>query len=103
MLWDAIEQTTTLALFPSVLMRILSCICVYFRAPPVTLLPEARYEQVMCAFGGSGYLVRTVEELCTALQQSLNETATPSLINVLIDPSSDRKQQVAIYTPLASG
>ncbi|KAF4088257.1 hypothetical protein AMELA_G00080940 [Ameiurus melas] len=62
-------------------------------APPVTLLPEARYEQVMSAFGGSGYLVRTVEELCTALQQSLNETATPSLINVLIDPSSDRKQQ----------
>ncbi|XP_053483700.1 2-hydroxyacyl-CoA lyase 1 [Ictalurus furcatus] len=62
-------------------------------APPVTLLPEARYEQVMCAFGGSGYLVRTVEELCTALQQSLNETTTPSLINVLIDPSSDRKQQ----------
>ncbi|KAK3571857.1 hypothetical protein QTP86_020447 [Hemibagrus guttatus] len=64
-----------------------------YRAPPVTLLPEARYEQVMCAFGGHGYLVRTVEELRTALQQSLNETATPSLINVLIDTASDRKQQ----------
>ncbi|TSK34730.1 2-hydroxyacyl-CoA lyase 1 [Bagarius yarrelli] len=62
-------------------------------APPVTLLPEARYEQVMCAFGGRGYLVRTVEELRTALQQSLSDTATPSLINVLIDPASDRKQQ----------
>lgn len=74
----------------------------YFRAPPVTLLPEARYEQVMRAFGGRGYLVRTVEELCTALQQSLNDTATPSLINVLIDPTSDRKQQVVLRTPLAS-
>ncbi|GAA6072092.1 2-hydroxyacyl-CoA lyase 1 isoform X1 [Tachysurus ichikawai] len=62
-------------------------------APPVTLLPEAHYEQVMCAFGGCGYLVRTVEELRTALQKSLSQTATPSLINVLIDPASDRKQQ----------
>ncbi|KAF7708471.1 2-hydroxyacyl-CoA lyase 1 [Silurus meridionalis] len=62
-------------------------------APPVTLLPEARYEQVMCAFGGRGYLVRTVEELRTALQQSLRDTTNPSLINVLIDPTSDRKQQ----------
>ncbi|XP_016087663.1 2-hydroxyacyl-CoA lyase 1-like [Sinocyclocheilus grahami] len=62
-------------------------------APPVTLLPEARYEQVMSAFGGHGYLVRTVEELCSALQESLKNTQTPSLLNVLIDPASDRKQQ----------
>ncbi|XP_072535496.1 2-hydroxyacyl-CoA lyase 1 [Salminus brasiliensis] len=62
-------------------------------APPVTLLPEARYEQVMSAFGGCGYLVRTVEELRSALQQSLRDTANPSLLNVLIDPASDRKQQ----------
>uniref|UniRef100_A0A673H267 2-hydroxyacyl-CoA lyase n=1 Tax=Sinocyclocheilus rhinocerous TaxID=307959 RepID=A0A673H267_9TELE len=63
-------------------------------APPVTLLPEARYEQVMSAFGGRGYLVRTVEELRSALQESLNNTQMPSLLNVLIDPASDRKQQV---------
>uniref|UniRef100_A0A4W4G302 2-hydroxyacyl-CoA lyase n=1 Tax=Electrophorus electricus TaxID=8005 RepID=A0A4W4G302_ELEEL len=62
-------------------------------APPVTLLPEARYEQVMCAFGGRGYLVRTVEELRSALQQSLADIASPSILNVLIDPASDRKQQ----------
>lgn len=74
---------------------------VCFRAPPVSLLPEAHYEQVMSAFGGRGYLVRTVEELRTALQQSLSDAATPSLINVLIDPTSDRKQQVALYTTLA--
>uniref|UniRef100_A0A673HL39 2-hydroxyacyl-CoA lyase n=1 Tax=Sinocyclocheilus rhinocerous TaxID=307959 RepID=A0A673HL39_9TELE len=69
-------------------------------APPVTLLPEARYEQVMSAFGGRGYLVRTVEELCSALQESLKNTHTPSLLNVLIDPASDRKQQV-LYTHTA--
>lgn len=68
---------------------------VCFRAPPVTLLPEARYEQVMSAFGGCGYLVRTVEELRSALQRSLRDSVTPSLLNVLIDPASDRKQQVA--------
>nr|XP_033959175.1 2-hydroxyacyl-CoA lyase 1 isoform X2 [Pseudochaenichthys georgianus] len=62
-------------------------------APPVTLLPEARYDEVMTAFGGRGYLVRTVEELRNALQQSLSDWEKPSLLNVLIDPSSDRKQQ----------
>lgn len=62
-------------------------------APPVSLLPEARYDKVMTAFGGQGYLVRTVEELQDALQRSLSDWDKPSLLNVLIDPSSDRKQQ----------
>ncbi|KAI3360948.1 hypothetical protein L3Q82_013155, partial [Scortum barcoo] len=62
-------------------------------APPVTLLPEARYDEVMTAFGGRGFLVRTVEELRSALQLSLSDWERPSLLNVLIDPSSDRKQQ----------
>ncbi|KAF7669416.1 hypothetical protein LDENG_00186670 [Lucifuga dentata] len=62
-------------------------------APPVTLLPEARYDKVMTAFGGRGFLVRTVKELRSALQLSLSDWEIPSLLNVLIDPSSDRKQQ----------
>ncbi|KAM3872797.1 2-hydroxyacyl-CoA lyase 1 [Diretmus argenteus] len=62
-------------------------------APPVTLLPEARYDEVMTAFGGRGFLVRTVEELRSALQLSLSDWERPSLLNVLIDPASDRKQQ----------
>lgn len=62
-------------------------------APPVTLLPEARYDKVMTAFGGRGFLVRTPEELDDALQISLSDWERPSLLNVLIDPSSDRKQQ----------
>ncbi|XP_076016979.1 2-hydroxyacyl-CoA lyase 1 [Genypterus blacodes] len=62
-------------------------------APPVTLLPDARYDEVMSAFGGRGFLVRTAEELREALQLSLSDRERPSLLNVLIDPSSDRKQQ----------
>lgn len=62
-------------------------------APPVTLLPEARYDEVMAAFGGRGFLVRTVEELHGALELSLSDWDKPSLLNVLIDPASDRKQQ----------
>uniref|UniRef100_A0A3Q3VKJ0 2-hydroxyacyl-CoA lyase n=1 Tax=Mola mola TaxID=94237 RepID=A0A3Q3VKJ0_MOLML len=62
-------------------------------APPVTLLPEARYDEVMTAFGGRGFLVRTEEELRRALELSLSDWDRPSLLNVLIDPSSDRKQQ----------
>lgn len=62
----------------------------------MTLLPEARYDEVMAAFGGKGYLVRTVEELRRALELSLTDWQRPSLLNVLIDPSSDRKQQVII-------
>ncbi|KAM4579944.1 2-hydroxyacyl-CoA lyase 1 [Odontesthes bonariensis] len=61
--------------------------------PPVSLLPEARYDEVMAAFGGRGLLVRTVEELRSALELSLSDWERPSLLNVLIDPSSDRKQQ----------
>ncbi|MEQ2166643.1 hypothetical protein GOODEAATRI_030448, partial [Goodea atripinnis] len=64
------------------------------RAPPVSLLPEARYDEVMTAFGGRGFLVRTTEELRDTLQLSLDDWERPSLLNVLIDPSSDRKQQV---------
>ncbi|XP_038125347.1 2-hydroxyacyl-CoA lyase 1 [Cyprinodon tularosa] len=62
-------------------------------APPVALLPEARYDEVMTAFGGRGFLVRTPEELQDALQLSLDDWERPCLLNVLIDPSSDRKQQ----------
>uniref|UniRef100_A0AAY4EU03 2-hydroxyacyl-CoA lyase n=1 Tax=Denticeps clupeoides TaxID=299321 RepID=A0AAY4EU03_9TELE len=62
-------------------------------APPVTLLPDARYDEVMRAFGGKGYLVQTPEELRSALQESLADWDRPSLLNVLIDPASDRKQQ----------
>ncbi|XP_050798852.1 2-hydroxyacyl-CoA lyase 1 isoform X4 [Gopherus flavomarginatus] len=62
-------------------------------APPVCLLPNSHYEQIMSAFGGKGYFVKTPEELQNALKASLVEKQVPSLINVMINPQADRKQQ----------
>ncbi|XP_072364879.1 2-hydroxyacyl-CoA lyase 1 [Scyliorhinus torazame] len=62
-------------------------------APPISLLPNAHYEQVMSAFGGKGYFVKTPQELQKALAACLTDRKMPSLINVMIDPSSDRKRQ----------
>ncbi|XP_072431796.1 2-hydroxyacyl-CoA lyase 1 isoform X2 [Chiloscyllium punctatum] len=62
-------------------------------APPISLSPNAHYEQVMTAFGGKGYFVQTPEELQKALTACLADQKLPSLINVMIDPSSDRKKQ----------
>uniref|UniRef100_A0A8D2LF80 2-hydroxyacyl-CoA lyase 1 n=1 Tax=Varanus komodoensis TaxID=61221 RepID=A0A8D2LF80_VARKO len=64
--------------------------------PPVSLLPNAHYEQIMSAFGGKGYFVQTPEELQAALKASLAEKHVPSLINIMIDPQSDRKKQVSV-------
>lgn len=51
----------------------------------------------MSAFGGKGYFVKTPEELQNALKASLEEKQVPSLINVMIDPLSARKQQVCVF------
>lgn len=53
----------------------------------------------MSAFGGKGYFVKTPEELQNALKASMSDKQTPSLINVMIDPQSDRKKQVLICFP----
>ncbi|XP_016795526.3 2-hydroxyacyl-CoA lyase 1 isoform X1 [Pan troglodytes] len=61
--------------------------------PPMCLLPNSHYEQVMTAFGGKGYFVQTPEELQKSLRQSLADTTKPSLINVMIEPQATRKAQ----------
>ncbi|XP_028926552.1 2-hydroxyacyl-CoA lyase 1 [Ornithorhynchus anatinus] len=62
-------------------------------APPVSLLPNSHYEQVMTAFGGKGYFVQTPQELQNALRAGLKEKTMPSLINVMIEPQASRKEQ----------
>ncbi|XP_037380503.1 2-hydroxyacyl-CoA lyase 1 [Talpa occidentalis] len=62
-------------------------------APPVCLLPNSHYEQVMTAFGGKGYFVQTPEELQKSLQQSLADRTKPSLVNIMIEPQAMRKAQ----------
>ncbi|KFQ13554.1 2-hydroxyacyl-CoA lyase 1, partial [Leptosomus discolor] len=61
--------------------------------PPVSLLPNSHYEEMMSAFGGKGYFVKTPEELQNALKASVTDEKTPSLINVMVDPQSERKKQ----------
>ncbi|XP_078682007.1 2-hydroxyacyl-CoA lyase 1-like isoform X1 [Branchiostoma floridae x Branchiostoma belcheri] len=61
-------------------------------SPPTSLLPNARYEQVLTAFGGKGYFVATHEELRSALRTATSDDRA-SLINVMIEPTSTRKQQ----------
>lgn len=70
----------------------------FFRAPPMCLLPNAHYEQVMTAFGGNGYFVQTRGELQESLRKSLADTTKPSLINIMIEPQSMRKAQVNVIT-----
>ncbi|KAK1332456.1 hypothetical protein QTO34_007134 [Cnephaeus nilssonii] len=63
-------------------------------APPMCLLPNAHYEQVMTAFGGNGYFVQTPGELQESLRKTLADTTKPSLINIMIEPQSMRKAQI---------
>lgn len=62
-------------------------------APPMCLLPNAHYEQVMTAFGGNGYFVQTPGELQESLRKCLADRTKPSLINIMIEPQSMRKAQ----------
>ncbi|XP_072179804.1 2-hydroxyacyl-CoA lyase 1-like [Diadema setosum] len=64
------------------------------RLMPTALMPDARYDQVMTAFGGVGFRVTTPTELEDALRLSLSKHAhQPVLINVMVSPHAQRKQQ----------
>lgn len=47
----------------------------------------------MTMFGQKGYFVKEIPELQKAVKESLNFTDKPSIINVIINPSADRKAQ----------
>jgi 2-hydroxyacyl-CoA lyase 1 len=59
---------------------------------PHALLPAARYDKVMEAFGGKGMLVSDPADLKGALDEAM-EFDGPVLVNVLIDPRAGRKPQ----------
>lgn len=75
-----------------------SCYLKQFRplsisTPPTALSTEVRYEKMMEIFGETGHLCRTVAEIEMALKKALTVTDKPSIINILIDPQSNRKPQ----------
>lgn len=61
--------------------------------PPTSLAPAIRYDEMAKAFGALSFLACTPRELSTALGACFAETSRPSLINVVIDPFSQRKAQ----------
>jgi 2-hydroxyacyl-CoA lyase 1 len=60
--------------------------------PPNMLLPGARYEGVMEAFGGKGWYVTEPSQLRAALDQA-TEWGGPALVHVVLDPKAGRKPQ----------
>lgn len=48
---------------------------------------------MMNLFGKKGYFVNTVDELQSAVKEALKVKDGPTIINVIISPSADRKPQ----------
>ncbi|XP_005089635.1 2-hydroxyacyl-CoA lyase 1 isoform X2 [Aplysia californica] len=61
--------------------------------PPTALQPNTRYEKLIEAFGGKGYFARTKSELKKSMEAAVRDTKNASIINVMIDPMSQRKTQ----------
>ena len=61
--------------------------------PPTSLSVRARYDLVMEAFGGAGFLVREPAELRAALEAAAAVESRPALVNVLVSPFAGRKKQ----------
>lgn len=59
---------------------------------PNAYVPNAHYEKVIEAFGGRGYFVEKPEELRPALDAAMSGDG-PSVVNVMISPSAQRKPQ----------
>lgn len=64
--------------------------------PPMSLTSGIRYEKMSNAFGADfkGYFASTPDEIRQVIRSALNEKSKPSLINIAINPSADRKAQV---------
>src|SRR5712664_2569713 len=63
-----------------------------FNLKPNALIWGARYDRVMEAFGGKGFLVEDAKDLRGALDEAMNFRG-PALVNVVISQGSARKQQ----------
>lgn len=61
--------------------------------PPSALTVETHYERMMQMFGMKGFFVRNVPELQKSLKEALELSDRPTIINVAINPSADRKPQ----------
>ncbi|KAI4502287.1 hypothetical protein M0802_002969 [Mischocyttarus mexicanus] len=61
--------------------------------PPHSLTSETHYEKMMEMFGKKGHFCVTVDDIRQALKKSFEESSGPNLINIMINPQADRKEQ----------
>ncbi|KAK1125690.1 hypothetical protein K0M31_005239 [Melipona bicolor] len=61
--------------------------------PPHCLTSETHYEKMLEMFGRKGYFCTTVQDIQHALKACLQVNDSPSLINIMINPQADRKEQ----------
>ncbi|XP_075236652.1 2-hydroxyacyl-CoA lyase isoform X2 [Lycorma delicatula] len=61
--------------------------------PPTSLTPSIHYEKIMSLFGGKGFFVTTVPDLKDAVKEAFKIVDQPTVINVMINTSADRKPQ----------
>lgn len=66
---------------------------VNFSTPPNALTVETHYENLMQMFNKKGYFVENISQLEEAVKESLQLTDAPTIINVIISPQAERKQQ----------
>ena len=64
----------------------------------MSLTVNTRYEKLANAFENfNGYFAETPAQIKEAFKAALNEKNKPSIINIAINPSADRKAQVNYY------
>ncbi|XP_050443134.1 2-hydroxyacyl-CoA lyase 1 [Adelges cooleyi] len=61
--------------------------------PPNCLSVNIHYEKIMEMFGRKGYFCTTVDQVSSAIKNAFKDTNGPSFINIMINPSADRKPQ----------
>nr|XP_023023041.1 2-hydroxyacyl-CoA lyase 1 [Leptinotarsa decemlineata] len=61
--------------------------------PPGCLSSVTRYENMMSLFGSRGFFVNNVPELRKAVKEALTMKDGPTIINVIINTTADRKPQ----------
>jgi thiamine pyrophosphate-dependent acetolactate synthase large subunit-like protein len=65
----------------------------------MSLTANIRYDKLASAFENfNGYNCETTDQIREAFEKALLEQNKPSIINIAINPSADRKAQVSLFS-----
>jgi hypothetical protein len=71
---------------------------IHLSLPPMSLTANIRYDKLASAFENfNGYHCETTDQISDALKKALSHKDKPSIINIAINPSADRKAQVSFF------